>query len=247
MKCLSELAIINQEDSREEEATALAEQALATAHEVGERKGVSAATNCLATIAYWRRDYARAAELYEDALRIERSSSDQPGPIASCLYNLGLTARALEDYDRAERAFGEALEIATRSGFAVFIGNSATSLGYVMFARGDLNRARPFLGQGLELLGELGNPAWTASALSLAAAIASAEGDDPTAARLRGAVDVLLETEGARLDAVDEPIWGGVEEQARSVLGPNEFAGAVDEGRRMTVEEAVQLATDVAV
>ena len=49
----------------------------------------------------------------------------------------------------------------------MFIGNSATSLGYVMFARGDLNRARPFLGQGLEVLGKLGNPAWTASALSL--------------------------------------------------------------------------------
>jgi predicted ATPase len=244
VKCLSELAIINEENGRPDEAATLAEEALATANAIGEPKAMGVAASCLATIAYSQRDYAQAAELYEAALHSERVAGN-PGPVASCLYNLGLSARALEDHDRAERALSEALEVATRASYAVFIGNSATSLGYVMFARGELDRARPFLRQGLEVFAEIGNAGWTASAVSLAAAIASAEGDDHTAALLRGSVDVLLETEGARLDPVDEPIWDGVDERARSALGPAEFASMVDDGRSMSLQQALQIATGV--
>jgi predicted ATPase len=244
LRCLSELAIIRQEQGREAEASRLAEEALTAAQELGEPRAIAAAATCRATVAYARADFALATELFEEALRVNRQESDRPGPVASSLYNIGLSARALGDYDRAERALQEALEVATRSGNAVFIGNSAVGLGYVILARGDLAGARSSGRQGLDVLGELGNPVWTASALGLSAAINAAAGDDLSAARLWGAVDGLLEGAESSVEADDERARRTFEPRARSALGTSRFAAAAEEGRRMPVAEALQLALD---
>ena len=241
---LSELAIVVEERGQKAEATELAEEALAIAHELDDLRAISAASISLATITYWRGDYARSADLYEDALRVRRQAKDGPGPIASSLYNIGLCARALEDYDRAEWALREALAVATLAGHSVFIGNSAAGLGYVMLGQGDLDAARSWLRQGLDVFVEIANPTWTASTLNLAAAIAVSGRDNLTAARLWGAVDVLLRetiSEGA-----DTLVRKRFEPAARSALGAGPFEAAVAEGRRMPVDEAVRLALEVA-
>jgi predicted ATPase/class 3 adenylate cyclase len=242
VRCLSELAIVRQEHGLEAEASALAEEALVLAQALGEPRAVAAAATCRATLAYFHSDFAAAAELYEEALRANREAGAFPFPIASCLYNIGLCARALGDWDRAERALREALEVATDAGNTVFIGNSAVGLGYVMLARGDLPSARSFLRQGLEAVAELGNPGWTGSALNLAAAISAAGGDDPSAARLWGAADVLLEIAESPVEADDERVREAFEPRTRTALGASRFAGLAEEGRRLPVEGAVRLA-----
>jgi hypothetical protein len=98
------------------------------------------------------------------------------------------------------------------------------------------------LGQGLEVLVEVGNPAWTASGLNLAAAIAVVEGDSSTAARLWGAAEVLL-GEGV---SDDELVRKRFEPAARSALGAGPFEAAVAEGRRIPMDEAVRLALGIA-
>jgi predicted ATPase len=242
VRCLSELAILRQEHGLETEASALAEEALTLAQALGEPRAVAAAATCRATLAYFHSDFALAAELYEESLRANREASAVPGTIASSLYNIGLCARALGDLDRAERALREALEIASGAGNAVFVGNSAVGLGYVMLVRGDLANARSFLHQGLDVIAELGNPGWTGSALGLAAAISAAEGDDLSAARLCGAADVLLEIADSPVEADDARVRRAFEPGTRSALGASRFAALAEEGRRLPVGEAVRLA-----
>ena len=245
VRCLSELAIIEQEQGLENEATELAEQSLAIAHELDDPRAVSAASSCLATLAYWRRDFARAAGLYEEALRGYQRAGDSPGPIAAMLYNIGLAARALEDYDRAESALRESFDVATRAGFAVFIGISATGLGYVMLARGELGAARSRLRQGLEVLVELANPQCTASALNLAAAIAVVGAEYRTAARLWGAVDALL-ADAASPEVPDERVRESFEAVAQSALGSGEFGAVLQEGHQLPLAQALESAMQTA-
>jgi predicted ATPase/class 3 adenylate cyclase len=242
---LGELAIVVEMQGREAEASELAEEALVIARQLGDPDPISAAALCLATLTYWRGDYARAADLYENALRVRREAKQSPALLASCLYNIGLSARALEDYDRAESALRECLELAVPAGNAVFIGNAAIGIGYVMLARGRLDRARSWLIQGLDALFPLENPAWTASALNLAAAIAVQEGDQVAAARLWGAVDGLL-GDTIVAEVPDTLVRERFEGAARSALGPDEFEARVANGRQMAAELALALALEVA-
>jgi predicted ATPase len=242
---LGELAVIEQEQGREEDAKELAEQALGLARDLDDARAVSAASTCLATIAYWRDDFARAADLYEEALFVDRQARARLGPIASNLYNVGLCARALEDWDRAGTALRESLEVATQSGHAVLIGNAATGLGYVALARGELGAARSWMRQGLEVLAEVANAAWTASAFNLAAALSVAAGDDSFAGQLWGASDALI-GDASLLEVPDARVRDKFQAEARYRLGEQEFAAMVTTGARLAVAEAVQVVMAVA-
>jgi hypothetical protein len=160
--------------------------------------------------------------------------------------NIGLCARVLEDYDRAETVLREALAVATGSGHAVLIGISATSLGYVMLARRDLTSARSFLRQALDVVHGMEIAGWTASALNLAAAIAAAGGDDRTAAQLWGTVDAWLENNPYRPEADEQHVRQRFEQRARLALEPSQFVTATEDGRQMTAQQALQLATRAA-
>ena len=243
VRCLGELPCIEQERGREAEATDFAEQALAIANELDDFRAIGAASICLATVVYWRGDYARAADLYGEALRVQREGGADGGPIAANLYNIALCARALEDYERAESALREALEAARAADHAVLVGNAAIGLGYVMLARGDLDEAQQWLGQGMDVLTEIGNPGWTASALNLAAAIAAWGADEVTAAQLWGAADALVDDPSA-LEEADARVREEFQALARSKLGAFQFAGEVDKGRRMPLGEAIRAAKD---
>ena len=244
VRSLSELAIVEEERGLQTEATELAEEALAIAQELGDLGALSAASQALATIAYWRHDYAQSANLYHDALSIRRKAQDGPGPIASCLYNIGLCVRALEDWDLAENALREAYDVATHGGHSVIAGNAAAGLGYVALGRGDLELARSWLGRGLGVIAEIGNPEWTASALNLAAAITSAAGDARTSAHLWGTVDALRNPLWAT--AGDGLVRQRFEPVARKALGQPAFAAAAAEGKALPLADGVQLAQTVA-
>jgi tetratricopeptide (TPR) repeat protein len=243
--CLAELAILNQENGLEAEATGFAEQALAIAREVGEPRSLAAATHCLAVLADERREYARAVALHEESLLMRRELGD-PARIAHSLYHLGLSARALGDTNRAEQAFSESLEVATDAGHTVLAAASSLNLGYVTLFRGDYRRARALVRRGLGLFSEIGDPRWTAEAVNLMASIAAAEGEDHAAALLWGAVDAALANAHTSLDAIDALARERFEPGVRHSLGATRFEAAENEGRRLGVEQAVQVAIAMA-
>jgi predicted ATPase len=240
VRCLSQLSMIRQDEGLDAESAELAERALAVALELDDPVPLSDATYGLAILAYRRGDHARAVELYEDCLGLRRKGGD-PSAIAVTLYNLGLAARALGDQDRAERAFEEALNAATRAGHVVLMGSSATNLGFVMLSYGEYTRARSLGRQGLDAFSEIRYATETAEAINLMAAIAAGEGDDRNAARLWGAADALLDVAGTQLDDIDAKERERFELKVRSSLGSSRFEAAAAEGRRLSLEDVVQL------
>jgi predicted ATPase len=242
VRCRAELATLHQESGREAQATQFAAHALATAKAINETGPLAVATHCLALIADDRGEYSDAVALHQQSLRLWRELGDS-ARIASSLYHLGLAARGLGDIDLAERAFAEALEVASDADHAVLAAASSLNLGYVVLFRGDHPRARMLAARGVRLFREIGDARWMAEGVNLVASIVAAEGDSRTAALLWGAVDAALADAHTSLDAIDAQARELFEPDAHRSLGPAGFEAAANEGQRLRVEQAIDVAS----
>ena len=117
-----------------------------------------------------------------------------------------------------------------------------TWLGWVALLRGELERAEALHKESLALSGEMGGSAHTLAFLKGLACTAGAKGEAQKAARLFGAAEALREAMGvgqwAALRTLEEPYLVG----ARSQLEEGTWAEAWEEGRRMSMEAAIEYA-----
>ena len=106
---------------------------------------VTIAVNNLGTIAFYREDYERALELFEEALAINREGHDRH-LVALALLNIGTTTWMLGDLERARELMRDGLAAARDIGQVdLFIGGLA-GLG-VAYADQDPARAARLLGR----------------------------------------------------------------------------------------------------
>jgi predicted ATPase len=244
VRCRAELATLYQETGHEAEATRFATRALAVAKEIGETASLAVATHCIALLANDRREYASAVALHEQSLGMWRELGD-PARVASSLYHLALSAQGLGDTNLTEQAFAEALEAAIDADHAVLAAASSLNLGYVVLFRGDHPRARSLAGRGLRLFREIGDARWMAEGVNLVASIVAAEGDSRTAALLWGAVDAALADAQTSLDAIDAQARERFEPAVHRSLGAIRFEAVASEGRRLRVEQAIEIADSI--
>ena len=116
-------------------------------------------------------------------------------------------------------------------------------------ALGDTETARQHLEEGIRLSTEtqdLANLAYFLESLAvLEGAGAGGQGHARRVAVLLGTAEALRERVGARVYGYykpDEALRGRVEQQVRSLLGPQAFAEAHDEGRALDADESASLA-----
>jgi eukaryotic-like serine/threonine-protein kinase len=113
-----------------------------------------------------------AQQIYALLLEAEESivsaNSDLTGGATACY--LGLLATTLEDYDKAEEHFGEALRLNTEWGFRPYVGHTQYAWADMLIRRGnpdDRERALELVDQALQLAEELGMFRLERQALSL--------------------------------------------------------------------------------
>ncbi|MGH8936514.1 MAG: ATP-binding protein [Acidimicrobiia bacterium] len=115
------------------------------------------------TLAIFRLDIARAIVLLEQALEFFRADvaggdESNGSHLASALINLGVAMEFVDNWDRNRQLNEEALELARRIGdlsaMSVVLGNLSVAAGQ----GGDLEAARQWYQQGLELAQGLGSP-----------------------------------------------------------------------------------------
>ena len=117
------------------------------------------------------------------------------------------------------------------------------NLGWVALLRGDLGRAKALHKESLALSKELGShKQLTVTLLEGLACGAGAEGDAERAARLFGATEALREATGFPLEPALRGLEGPYLVGARSQLEKSAWTEAWEEGRRMSVEAAVEYA-----
>ncbi len=241
-------------------AQALYEESLATKREIGDRQGIANTLGNLGNVAYAQGDYVAAQALHEESLVIEREIGNRWG-IAITLNNLGNVASNRGNRVAARTLYEESLaikrEIGDRRGIAAALGN----LGIEASLQGDYVAARTLYEESLAIKWEIGDRSGITEALEGFAALAAAEAPrksslaDPTsalddesaryaarAARLWGAAQALREAIGAPLPPNDQEEYEGDVAAARAILGEAEFAAVWEEGRALTLEQAIEYA-----
>ncbi|SFO96152.1 ATP-binding protein [Amycolatopsis rubida] len=219
------------------EAARRQHEGLAIARELGLQAEVSARLSGLGRLALLERDWHRARDLHEQALRSAAAHGYAYGRIHAEM-GLALGARRSGDLDAAERRLTRIRD--EYRGLSSTAGDHLryAELGFIAELRGDPVRAKKYHRQGLEYARMLDEP--RAFALSLEGLAGTVVPE--TAALLLGAADAARRSAGAPLPPAERGDVDRIAEAARSVLGESAFGAMFDRGAQLPVDAAAAMA-----
>jgi non-specific serine/threonine protein kinase len=189
-------------------------------------------------------EYDQAATLLDEALTLFHSVDDRL-LAAAVRQALGVVHYEQNDLPRAAVLFADALREFRTHDQPWLMGYALASLGKIARAQGDLARAAALYAESLTLRWErVGDKVGVAGSLRGLASIAALIGSHARSARLYGAAEAVREAIGAPLPR-HHPISELAIATARAGLGEAAFAAAWQEGREVTLAEAVTEALGV--
>jgi non-specific serine/threonine protein kinase len=224
-------------------ARACHEASLALWEEVADQRAVASARESLGMDLWAAGDTDRAVAPFEGNLARCRDAGDTHGMVRS-LRDLGLVALAQADHVRAQGQFEASVSLARRSGDQFYVARGLADLGQVAYEQEAYGAAAEFFTEGLVLLQRLGARHQVADCVSGLAAIAGAGGQPERAARLLAAAAALRLATGLVRYAPERAAQERAVNAMRTQLGGPAFEAAQDEGRAMTLEEAIAYALE---
>jgi predicted ATPase/DNA-binding CsgD family transcriptional regulator len=234
-----------------------ADKALATASELGDKLQIAEALSVLSQVVTAQGEYDSARSMMAEALEIYRELGD-PFPIAGTLHNLGEVVRFQGDHASAEHYYRESLSRFTELGSKSGILFASTNLGHSLHHQGNREKvaeAKASLLKALALAHEMESVRMAAEALTGLCGVILAElrhaGEAAgnamdaleQAARLSGLTAGLLERSGRHLEPATQADYDHTSATARALLGDETFNAAWEQGRAMTFDQALELAT----
>jgi tetratricopeptide (TPR) repeat protein len=229
------LAVLEMWDGDLRAARSSAEEALRLRREIGDPAEVFKALEVVAAVVKASGDTVAAIPLYEE-LRAQ-APAQHPVAEARMACQLAQLVAAEGDYPRAAKLAREALDLAQRSGDP-----STTVLAQIELSFHALREgasAETLLRDVLLAARELRWFEMCAAAL-VAAATATSNVDPSLSARLVGASDALMGEAGVERDPYDQARREGVLATLGEWLEAEELDRLLDEGRAMTLDEAVE-------
>ena len=197
----------------------------------------------LGEVAAAQGNYEQAAERYEEGLAASRTARN-PGAIASGLYGLGKTAWAQGDYVQAIKKFAAALAISRETGNKFETSSALQGLGKVAQSRRDYATARSHYMEAIVLRREISDRFSAAFNLEAIATLATVQKQLEQAARLFGVAETLHPAIRFEMFAVERDEHDQAVATTRAALGEKAFMAAWEEGKKMTLEEAVAYALE---
>jgi predicted ATPase/DNA-binding SARP family transcriptional activator len=221
----------------------LYEESLALRREIGDKSGIASSLNSLGDLYIEQGDYASAHRLYEESLEIFREVGNKNG-IAYSLSGLGSVLCAQGDYASAHGVFEESLvtfrEVGDKSGIA----STLNGMGIVARHQGDYSSARAQYEKSLAIFRELGDWSWIAFCLEEFASLAVREERGERSVRLWGCAADLRDALGIPMSVPDRKKRESEQAAVCASLGEEAFAEALEAGRAMTWEQAVDYALE---
>lgn len=224
-----------------EVARARWEESLAIRRKSEDKSAVADLLNNLGIVARWQGDLALARSIHEQALAMRRELRDKSA-IAVSLHNLGNVAFDQSNYAEARARLEEAVALQREVGDRHYVANALDSLGNVIRTQGDYEAAYATYRESLTISRALGDKWLLAHLLEDIGCLASLRGESQRALRLVGAAEALREETGAPLSPAAQEKIEAMLETARQALA--EPAAAVDEGRAMSLEQAIDYALE---
>jgi predicted ATPase/Tfp pilus assembly protein PilF len=225
-------------------ARALYEEALGLARESGDWRGIGFGLINLADVFARQEEYAEAEALFEKSLAIFSEMDDRWGA-AYALDNFGLMASRRSDFAAARTHYERALALSRELGDARATARTLTHLADLASQQGDVAGARSLYAEGLGIRQTLGDMSGIASALERLAWVATGEHPDRSV-RLLGAAQALRQTIGASLNPSAREEYDRRLASLQERLGEERFKAAWEEGRKMTPDDAVADARELA-
>ena len=219
---------------------ALAEESATLGRTEGDLTVVAFSLGVGALAALERGDVAACARLAAEGRTAARASANPwiQGMAVSCLAYLAMHEG---DFDRAGLLHEEALDWSRRQGEKWAMGITLFDLALLRVVQQRHEEARALCTEGIGLYREFGDRRGIAWCLGILSGTEAAEGRALRAARLRGAMEGLLESVGAPIQVSFNHWIGDCSLDAmRAALGDSGFDAAVAEGRSMPLLRAIQ-------
>ena len=223
------------------EARTCYEDSQALYRQVGDAWSGGYTTMGLGQLAYGAGDYESARTLLEQSLSLFRNLVDKRG-LLTTLNALGKLARLQDDYVRAAALYTESLQLAREivdwRRQVVMLEN----LGYVALHECDYVRARALFEEGLALYRQCERAYDLSGYVAGFAGIIGANGKSLQAAQLLGAVEASYQALGTVMAPADRKEYDHILAAVRAQLDEATFNAAWEEGRKMTLEQAIEYA-----
>jgi predicted ATPase len=218
-------------------ARRLFEEAIAAADQLAYvRCTAQAELGCLAAL---DGDHERAREHQRAAIDLAPTSGVRDS-MAMAANAAGLIARFRGDPRQAMASHLNALTVFQELGSQIGIAYTCCCLGYADHRLGQLRNSAEHLGEALTLAHRAGRSDIMAAALE-GLACAAAHHDAESSARLFGAARRIRDDTGIQLTVIEGHDPREAEKRARTVLGTNRFAAAVEKGKQSSPEEILRL------
>jgi len=240
---LNNLSNITMEQCDYDAALPLQQESLEICRAAGNKESIAQSLNNLGILAEMRNDLAAAAALYEESRTLFRELGARMFE-ANNLAGLGNVALRQGDYASARALYEESLAIRQEAGDRWGIASSLHALGAVASHLGEYTVARSLYFQSLTMQQELEDRKGIAGSFESLASLALHEGDPVVAARLLSAASALRTAIGAPLPPYRREEIERELALVRTAIGEDAFAAAWEEGRAMSLDEAVGYALE---
>ncbi len=162
----------------------VAQQSLALSQELEDTCGIAESLGLLADAAWLRGKIVEAVSLHEEQVRLLRQVGE-PGEVADALFHLAEHVSSLGEYVRGQTLFEEALALFRQTGNELWVGGTLVhSVAWLWFMLGDLETMRRRFQEGQALITSVGNRAWSAECLWVAALLVLSEEESARASSL---------------------------------------------------------------
>jgi predicted ATPase/class 3 adenylate cyclase len=220
------------------------QEALAIARGLGDRLAQAEGLYNLSFPPAYRGDFKRAAAMIRESQAMFEDLGVRRG-VADTVWLLAIVARLEGDNATARARAEESLAMHRQIGDRFGTTDALHVMGRIALADGDLSTAGPCFLEALANDEEVGNQTGMGIVLDNLAAMATAEGRHLRAVRLGGASEAIKEAAGGHAPPpfIDLP---DPRDAARETLGDDAIAAAWEEGRAMTLDQALAFAREEA-
>jgi len=247
LKVLNGLGFILYAASNMPEARAVLEEAVSLSQKLGSRRGLAESLQFLGAVEFVEASkstpghFENVRNIMEQSLAHWQALGDKTG-ISWELNLLASVAQAEGDLTQSRALWEESVALRRVVGDRLLLAYSLRRLAEIALQQGDYVAAEAGYREGHRLLMESGGKAAMAASLAGFAGLALAQGQFIRAVRLFGAAHAILQALTWRLPPADDEAYERNMASVRAQLSEAAFNAAWDEGRALSMEQAIDYA-----
>jgi predicted ATPase/Flp pilus assembly protein TadD len=242
-KALNNIGTISTRQGNYPHALRLLNEGLEIVRDLGDLSGMAVYLNNLAHVAYCECDFVRAKRQYEESIQIDRNLN-RPHGIADGSANLARVLIAQGEYDQAEEMLRRALEIGKTIGDRRVMAKSLSRLGYIAYDRGQFAAADEYYREAIPLWQQAQISSAIFDVGNIGCSSIKQPGRSEYGLTLLSASKSLGSQFKVAIDPPDMPRYEDAFTVAQNQLDEEYFNRSIEQGRQLTLEEAIAAALE---